>query len=202
MHSFIFSLLSMCVSVYPLSLLGNGSVKVPLSLIRNGLVKNPAIVARQRLCKSPPIFARQRLGNHPLIVDKKRLRKHPPTVARQRLGKCLPTFPRQRLGKNPPIVARQRLVTNFTVLTNTLPTIEELLDPSFSTWYVSYRGKQAISFSQNLFVVLSFLWIVLHQVKRVCEQSLSATFLTDGQTDNLRFRKNSARIVTRDLSHM
>jgi hypothetical protein len=33
----------------PLSLLGNGSVKVPLSLLGNGSVKNPPIVARQRL---------------------------------------------------------------------------------------------------------------------------------------------------------
>jgi hypothetical protein len=43
-------LLSVCVSVYPpLSLLGNGSVKVSLSLLGNGSSKNPPIVARQRV---------------------------------------------------------------------------------------------------------------------------------------------------------
>jgi hypothetical protein len=31
----------LCVSVYPLSLLGNGSVKIPLSLLGNGSVKIP-----------------------------------------------------------------------------------------------------------------------------------------------------------------
>jgi hypothetical protein len=37
-----------CLYVYPLSLLGNGSVKIPLSLLGNGSVKEN-IVARQRL---------------------------------------------------------------------------------------------------------------------------------------------------------
>jgi hypothetical protein len=40
----------LCVcSCIPLSLLGNGSVKVPLSLLGNGSVKKPTIVATQRL---------------------------------------------------------------------------------------------------------------------------------------------------------
>jgi hypothetical protein len=47
---------------------------------------------------------------------------------------------RQRLGKNPPVVARQRLGRNVTAVTNTLATIEELLDASFSVWPVSYQG--------------------------------------------------------------
>jgi hypothetical protein len=39
----------MCVCVPPLSLLGNGSVKIPSSLLGNCSLKNPLIVARQRL---------------------------------------------------------------------------------------------------------------------------------------------------------
>jgi hypothetical protein len=35
------ALLSVCVCVPPLSLLGNGSIKVPLSLLGNGSVKSP-----------------------------------------------------------------------------------------------------------------------------------------------------------------
>jgi hypothetical protein len=62
-------------------------------------------------------------------------------VARQRLGKNPPIVARQRLGKNPPIVARQRLGRKVTAVTNTHATIEELLDPSFSLWPVSYQGK-------------------------------------------------------------
>jgi hypothetical protein len=43
-----------CVRLYiPISLLGNGSVKVPLSLLGNGSVKNPPIVAEQRLGRTP-----------------------------------------------------------------------------------------------------------------------------------------------------
>jgi hypothetical protein len=41
-----------CVCLSPLSLLGNGSVKIFLT------------VARRRLCKNPPIVARQRLGRN------------------------------------------------------------------------------------------------------------------------------------------
>jgi hypothetical protein len=66
-----------------------------------------------------PIVARQRLGKSPRIVARQQLGKNPPMVARQRLG------------KNPPIVARQRLGKNVSVVTNTLATIEELLDGSF-----------------------------------------------------------------------
>jgi hypothetical protein len=41
------TLLSVCVSVYPpLSLLGNGSVKMSLSLLGNGSVKCPLIIVR------------------------------------------------------------------------------------------------------------------------------------------------------------
>jgi hypothetical protein len=53
-----------CVCVSPLSLLGNGSVKIPLSFLSNGLDKNPPIVARQWLGKSLLIVARQRLGRN------------------------------------------------------------------------------------------------------------------------------------------
>jgi hypothetical protein len=61
----------------------------------------------------------------------------------------LPIVAWQRLGKNHLIVARQRLGRNVTAVTNTLTTIEKLLDASFSMWPVSYQGKQAISSSQN-----------------------------------------------------
>jgi hypothetical protein len=37
------------LQLIPLSLLGNGSVKIPLSLLGNGSVNIPLIVARQRL---------------------------------------------------------------------------------------------------------------------------------------------------------
>jgi hypothetical protein len=47
---------------------------------------------------------------------------------------------RQRLGKNPPIVARQRLGRYVTAGTNTLATIEELLEASFSMWPM-HQGK-------------------------------------------------------------
>jgi hypothetical protein len=43
------------VCVFPLLLLGNGSVKVPLSLLGNGSVKIPLSFARQRLGKNPLI---------------------------------------------------------------------------------------------------------------------------------------------------
>jgi hypothetical protein len=75
----------------------------------------------------PTIVARRRPGRSPLIV------------ARQRLGEN-PTVGRQWLGKNPLIVARQRLSINFTAVTNTRETIEELLDASFPMWPVSYQG--------------------------------------------------------------
>jgi hypothetical protein len=48
---------------------------------------------------------------------------------------------RQRFGKNTPIVSRLRLGRNVTAVTNTHATIEELLDASFSVWFVSYQGK-------------------------------------------------------------
>jgi hypothetical protein len=38
-------------------------------------------------------------------------------------------------------VARQRLGRNVTAVTNIQATIEELVDPSFSMWPVSYQGK-------------------------------------------------------------
>jgi hypothetical protein len=69
------------------------------------------------VCVSSPIVARQRLGKNPLIVARQRLRKTPPIVARQRLGR------------------------NFTAVTNTHATIEELLDASFSMWPVACQGK-------------------------------------------------------------
>jgi hypothetical protein len=65
----------------------------------------------------------------------------PPVVARQRLGKIARIVARQRLGKNHPIVARQRFGRNVTAIKNTLATIEELLDASFSIWPLSYHGK-------------------------------------------------------------
>jgi hypothetical protein len=40
---------SRCCLCIPLSLPGNGSVKIPLSLLGNGSVKNPPIFAMQRL---------------------------------------------------------------------------------------------------------------------------------------------------------
>jgi hypothetical protein len=43
--------------------------------------------------------------------------------------------------KNPLIVARQRLGGNVTAVINTKATIEELLDPSFPMWPVSYQKK-------------------------------------------------------------
>jgi hypothetical protein len=65
----------------------------------------------------------------------------PPIVARQPLRKRPLIVARQRLGKNPPIVARQQLGRNVTAVTNTLATIEELLEASFSMWPVSYKEK-------------------------------------------------------------
>jgi hypothetical protein len=62
-----------CVSVYPRSLLGHGSVKVPLSLLGNGSVKIPLIFAGQRLGKNPPIFAGQRLDKNPSIISRQQL---------------------------------------------------------------------------------------------------------------------------------
>jgi hypothetical protein len=85
-----------------------------------------------------------------LYRARKRLVKNPLIVARQRLGKNALVVARQRLGKNHPIVVRQGLGRNVTAVTNTHATIEELLGASFSIWPVSYHGKWAISFSQNL----------------------------------------------------
>jgi hypothetical protein len=65
---------------------------------------------------------------------------YPTIVARQRLGKNPLIVVRQQLDNNPPIVARQQLGRNFTAVTNTHATLEELLD-EFSTWLVSYQGK-------------------------------------------------------------
>jgi hypothetical protein len=80
----------------------------------SSLLKNPPIT----LCRYvyPPIVARQQLCKNPFIVA------------------------RQRLSKNPPIVAMQRLGRKVIAVTNTHAT-EELLDPSFSMWPVSYQGK-------------------------------------------------------------
>jgi hypothetical protein len=62
---------------------------------------------------------------------------------------CLPVYPpivaRQLLAKSPLIVGRQQLGRNVTAVTNTHATIEELFDPSFSMWLVSYQGKLVIS---------------------------------------------------------
>jgi hypothetical protein len=56
----------------------------------------------------------------------------------------------------PLIVARHRLGRNVTEVTNKQATIEELLDASFTMWPVSYRGKLAISSSQNFLLKLLF----------------------------------------------
>jgi hypothetical protein len=40
-----------------------------------------------------------------------------------------------------PIVTRQRPGINFTAVTNTHATVEELLDEMFSMWPLSYQGK-------------------------------------------------------------
>jgi hypothetical protein len=56
----------------------------------------------------------------------------PAIVARQLLSKNPLVIAGQRLVKNPPLVPGQRLGRNFTALTNTHATIEELLDASFS----------------------------------------------------------------------
>jgi hypothetical protein len=53
-----------CVSVYPPSLLGNGSVKILLSLQGNGPVKIPLSLLGNGLGKNPFIIARQRLGRN------------------------------------------------------------------------------------------------------------------------------------------
>jgi hypothetical protein len=66
---------------------------------------------------------------------------YPPFVAGQRLGKNPSILAKQRFGENPLIAARQRLRRNFTAVTNTHATIEELLDASFSVWPVSCQGK-------------------------------------------------------------
>jgi hypothetical protein len=63
-----------------------------------------------------------------------------PIVAKQRLCKNPFIVARQRLGKNPPIVAKQRLGRNVTAVTNTHARIEELVDASFSVWFL-YQGK-------------------------------------------------------------
>jgi hypothetical protein len=55
------------VCVSPISLLGNGSVKVPY-FARQLLGKNSLIVAGQQLGKNPPIVARQRLGRNVTAV--------------------------------------------------------------------------------------------------------------------------------------
>jgi hypothetical protein len=65
----------------------------------------------------------------------------------------------QRLGKSPPIVARQRLGKNVTAVKNSQATIEELLGASFSTWPVSYQGKQEIGSSQNFLFYTCFLQV-------------------------------------------
>jgi hypothetical protein len=52
-----------------------------------------------------------------------------------------PTHQSVRLYVYPLLVARQRLGTNFTEVTNSQVTIEELLDASFSMRSVSYQDK-------------------------------------------------------------
>jgi hypothetical protein len=64
----------------------------------------------------------------------------PPIVAQKRLAKSPLIVARQHLGKNSHIVTRQRLGRNVTAVTNTLATIEGLLDASFLTWPL-YQGK-------------------------------------------------------------
>jgi hypothetical protein len=67
-----------------------------------------------------------------------------------------PIVARQRLGIYPPSVDRQRIGRNVTEVRNTHGTIEELLDTSFSMRSVSYQRKQAISSSQNFFLLYAF----------------------------------------------
>jgi hypothetical protein len=70
--------------------------------------------ARACVCVSPlPLLE---LGKSPLIVARQRLDKNP-------LG--------NGSVKIPPVVARQQVGRNFTAVTNTHVTIEELLDASF-----------------------------------------------------------------------
>jgi hypothetical protein len=74
------------------------------------------------------------------------------------ISMCLYMYPsnvvRQRLSKNPLIVDRQRLGGNFTAVTNTYATIEELMNASFSMRPEWYLGKWAVSFSQNFLFIL------------------------------------------------
>jgi hypothetical protein len=118
---FIRSRCCLCVfaSVYlpPLSLLGNGSVKIPLSLLGSGSVKIPLSLVDNGSVKIPLSLLGNGSEKIPLLV----------------LG--------NGSVKNPRIVARQRLGRNVTAVTNTHATIEELLDVSCSMWPVSYQGK-------------------------------------------------------------
>jgi hypothetical protein len=56
------------VCVSPLSLLGNGSVKISPIFARQRLDKNSLIIARQQLGENPPVVARQRLGRNVTAV--------------------------------------------------------------------------------------------------------------------------------------
>jgi hypothetical protein len=68
------------------------------------------------------------------------------------------TSSRLVLGPNQPpprIVARQRLGKHVPTGMNIHATIDELLDVSFSVWCTLYKGKLAITSSQNfLFMIL------------------------------------------------
>jgi hypothetical protein len=57
------------------------------------------------------------------------------------------------------IAARQRLGKNITAAMNTYPTIEELLDGSFSMLPVSYERKYTISSSQNFLFSVNALML-------------------------------------------
>jgi hypothetical protein len=57
-----------CVSISPLLLLGNDSVKVPLSFLGNGSVKIFLSLLGNGSVKNPLIVARQRLGRNVTAV--------------------------------------------------------------------------------------------------------------------------------------
>jgi hypothetical protein len=63
---------------------------------------------------------------------------------------------------NPPIVATQRLGKHVPAAMNTLATIEELLDATFSLRCMCIKGKQAISSSHNFFFFQSCVLSLSH----------------------------------------
>jgi hypothetical protein len=77
----------------------------------------------------------------------------------------------------PSIVARERLDKNVIAATNTHAIIEELLDASFSMWYVSYQRKAGDYFLPELLVCL-FVFCVSYA------QFSISVFLAGGVTLN------------------